>query len=331
MSGARDISVLVPTYRRRDAVLRLLEGLRRQTLDPSRFEAVVVIDGTHDGTEEALSALDTPFALLWRWQENTGISGARNAAAALAGGRVLLLLDDDMLPEPGLLAGHLARHEGAARCCVIGASPLELLPGQSPIARDVAREFDEHHRRLAERPDDPETFDLYGGNFSVSRGIFGDVGGFGTGFDGYGWEDVDFMLRVREAGGVLRYSPSAVAVQSYDKDVAAVARDAVQEGTNAAVLVARHPQAWAELRRVKRAVAPGPWRVTRTALIAITRRAPRTFDALVSMTRWLERARFPRMTLCYRLLLEYCFWLGAGDTLERRPAPIPPPTPAAHV
>lgn len=320
MTGAPDISVLVPTFRRRDAVLRLLDGLRRQTLDPARFEAIVVIDGAHDGTQEALDALDTPFALHRRWQENTGLSGARNAAAAMATGRVLLLLDDDMVPEPELLAGHLARHEDSERCCVIGPSPLELEAAQAPIARDVAREFDEHHRRLAEHPDDPDTFDFYGGNFSVGREIFDAVGGFGTGFAGYGWEDVDFMLRVREAGGDLRYSPTAVAVQSYDKDVAAVARDAVQEGRNAAVLVARHPQVWAELRRVKGAGAGAPWGPIRAALIALTRRVPHTRDAIVAVTQGLERIRFPRMTLWYRLVLEYCFWLGAGDTLDHPPA-----------
>lgn len=320
MSDAPDISVLVPTYRRRDAVLRLLDGLRRQTLDPARFEAVVVVDGARDGTQEALAALDTPFALRAHWQENTGLSGARNTAAGLAHGRVLLLLDDDMVPEPGLLAGHLARHDDTGRCCVLGPSPLERTAAQSPIARDVAREFDEHHRRLAERPDDPEWFDFYGGNFSVGRPVFDAVGGFGTGFAGYGWEDVDFMLRVREAGGTVRYGPAAVAIQSYDKDVAAVARDAVQEGANAAVLVARHPQVWAELRRVKRADAGPPWGPARAALIALTRRVPRTREAVVALTLGLERVRFPRMTLWYRLVLEYCFWLGAGDTLDRPPA-----------
>ena len=50
------LSVLVPTYNRRDALGRLLASLAGQTLPPSDFEVVVVDDGSTDGTADRLRA-----------------------------------------------------------------------------------------------------------------------------------------------------------------------------------------------------------------------------------------------------------------------------------
>ena len=45
-----EISVVVPTFNRCDSLRRLLESLRRQTLSPSRFQVIVVSDGSTDDT-----------------------------------------------------------------------------------------------------------------------------------------------------------------------------------------------------------------------------------------------------------------------------------------
>ena len=62
------VSVVIPTYQGRDALLRSLDSLGRQTLSADEFEVVVVVDGSRDGTREALEAVETPFALRRRWQ-----------------------------------------------------------------------------------------------------------------------------------------------------------------------------------------------------------------------------------------------------------------------
>ena len=53
-----DISVIVPTYQRRTLVLALLSALSAQEFDGS-FEVIVVIDGSRDGTAEALKTTVT--------------------------------------------------------------------------------------------------------------------------------------------------------------------------------------------------------------------------------------------------------------------------------
>jgi len=48
--------VVVPTYRRSDRIARLIGALEAQTLDSSRFEVLVVDNGSDDDTAEVLEA-----------------------------------------------------------------------------------------------------------------------------------------------------------------------------------------------------------------------------------------------------------------------------------
>src|SRR5579862_3427201 len=64
------ISVVLATYNRLDLLKRLLGCLARQTFDPSRFEVIVVDDGSKEPVE--LDARDYPFALTLIRQANGG-------------------------------------------------------------------------------------------------------------------------------------------------------------------------------------------------------------------------------------------------------------------
>ena len=58
-----EISVVIPTHNRRDALLATLDALGRQTLAADRFEIIVVIDAGTDDTAEALNRRTFPFSL----------------------------------------------------------------------------------------------------------------------------------------------------------------------------------------------------------------------------------------------------------------------------
>ncbi len=102
------ISVIVTTYNRPDALKRVLEGLRHQTVLPD--EVIVADDGSAPNTSELVRNLikDSPYLLHHVWQEDRGFRAARirNKAVLQSRGDYLISLDGDCIPEKHFIADH---------------------------------------------------------------------------------------------------------------------------------------------------------------------------------------------------------------------------------
>ena len=85
------ISVVIPTYNRKELLKRALNSVISQILQPS--EIIVVDDGSQDGTKELVKR-KYPFVKLIR-QENQGVSNARNRGNLTSKGNWIALLDSD--------------------------------------------------------------------------------------------------------------------------------------------------------------------------------------------------------------------------------------------
>lgn len=95
------ISVIIPTYKHRDFVLRTLESVFAQTF--SDWEIIVVNDGSPDDTGDVLRPLIEAGRIRYIEQGNAGQAAARNRGIAEARGEFIALLDDDDLwPEDSL-------------------------------------------------------------------------------------------------------------------------------------------------------------------------------------------------------------------------------------
>lgn len=93
MSAIPDVSVVVPTRDRRDMVVATVQGLFDQR-DVS-LEVVVVDDGSLDGTNEALAALNDPRVRVVRHDQARGQAVARDSGVAAARAEWVAFLDDD--------------------------------------------------------------------------------------------------------------------------------------------------------------------------------------------------------------------------------------------
>ena len=86
------ISVIIPTYNRRDMLLQAIEGIRSQ--DFPDVEILVVDDGSSDGTEAAMTAPDAAVRYL-RNETNRGPGYSRRRGFLEARGEFLVFSDDD--------------------------------------------------------------------------------------------------------------------------------------------------------------------------------------------------------------------------------------------
>ena len=133
------LGIVVPTLDRRESVLRLLRALEAQTAKATDFEVVVVVDGSTDGTSEAVDAYRAPYALRRVSLQRSGLAAARNAGARATSAPIVQFLDDDMEPSPGMVAAHLERHRRGDALGVVGAAPIVVPPDASPVVRYRAR------------------------------------------------------------------------------------------------------------------------------------------------------------------------------------------------
>ncbi|MBI3962573.1 MAG: glycosyltransferase [Deinococcus sp.] len=218
---ALELSVIVPTYNRREPLLAKLHWLEAQTLSPQRFEVVVTVDGSTDGTAQALNQLSLPYRLVVVEQENRGRGAARNAAIGAAQGEFLVFSDDDVLPHERLLEEHVKaqRHFGGA--AVVGLK--DVMGTRSHWAAGTRLPW----IRFAT------------GNASAPRAAVQQVGGF-VEWQGYGGEDLELGYKLWRAGLSIRSWPAAIGYHAPPPPEEWRAK-AYSAGRNAWQLYCHHP------------------------------------------------------------------------------------------
>ena len=203
-------SVVIPTYQRREVVCAAVQSLCRVTYE-GPVEIIVVVDGSTDGTAEALALLQCPAPLRIIEQDNRGASAARNHGAAEAKSDILLFLDDDMISEPDLLEQH-ARMYGDGADAVTGDVFLDPGSPRTFLTESVERWIGLPRPAAADLP-----FHIYTGQLSMRRRVFNEIGRFDEGFTSeqtFGHEDTDVGVKLL-ARYRVRHNPRAVTRQRY--------------------------------------------------------------------------------------------------------------------
>jgi glycosyltransferase involved in cell wall biosynthesis/peptidoglycan/xylan/chitin deacetylase (PgdA/CDA1 family) len=252
--GRPVFSIVVPTYRRRDTVIDSVRALESQTFE-GQFETIVVVDGSDDGSAEALRALDLSFPLNVIEQPNAGAASARNRGAREAAGEFLLFLDDDMVADPHLLVQHHASLTSGADA-VLGHLPLHPDSPRNFLSKAVGHWAEERARSLRDKKDELTLLDLLTGQLSLRRELFELLGGFDIRFThggSFGAEDTDFGWRLLQRGARIVFNPDAVSYQRYVVTFRQFLRQWRQAGEADAALARKHPEIASKLLELHRA------------------------------------------------------------------------------
>lgn len=206
MSGPR-LSVVIPTYNRRERLGRVLAAFRNQSVSPELFELVIVDDGSQDDTLAWLEQQRFPFAVQIRSQANGGPAVARNTGIRAAKGELILFVDDDVVPVSELIEEHLSVHEREPRDVVV-LGPLCSLPRyEQPWIAWEQVQLEKQYAAMERGDYEPTYRQFWTGNASVARASLFAVGLFEPKY--LRGEDIELGWRLAEQGVGFRFNPRA--------------------------------------------------------------------------------------------------------------------------
>ena len=106
-----EISVIIPTQNRARSLEVTLDHLAAADRDGIRTEVIVVDNAGHDNTREVADSFEHRMPVRYLYEPTLGVFGkshALNRALDAGGlGDIIVVLDDDMSPEPGWFRGVL--------------------------------------------------------------------------------------------------------------------------------------------------------------------------------------------------------------------------------
>ena len=207
-NGRPRLSVIIPTFNRAPVLAKCLEALCSQTCERDLYEIIVTDDGSSDQTPDVVlqfAANRSPW-VRYLHQENAGANAARNRAIRVAQGALLLLINDDTIATPQMLAQHLAVHERFPddRVAVLGRVTISPSLPWSPLAPmhlDFAFDQLENRTEL-----DWQSF--FTCNISVKKSLLDRGGIFEERLRYY--EDLELAERLSHHGLRVVYCPDAL-------------------------------------------------------------------------------------------------------------------------
>jgi len=229
-----DLSIVIVSWNTRELTLRCLAALD-DAVSVLRFEAIVVDNGSIDGTPAAICTQFSAVRLVEPGR-NLGFSGGNNVGLALARGRFVCLLNPDTEPRPAALVALVTFLEAHPAVGAVG--PRLLNPDGSeqavgfrfPTLAQIGLDFFPLGGRFAATslngryPDAPRDrpfpidFPL-GACILARRAAVETTGPLDEGFFMYS-EEVDWCRRMRAAGWSIWCVPTAEVVHYGGQSVA---------------------------------------------------------------------------------------------------------------
>jgi GT2 family glycosyltransferase len=185
------ISILIPTYNRKDWLLKTLVCISKQIYRD--FEVIIVDASAPEGQLENSEMTEFKFTIHYIPYGIAGnVSKQRNIALKKSVGDVLLFLDDDVEFDTNLLEQYVRLFETKKYEAISGLVQTSRYPRGSQPIRFIGNPFLDLHE-LNYQPCDfeIETYVICTANFAFTRTVYMRLGGFDEKMFGI-LDDVDF-------------------------------------------------------------------------------------------------------------------------------------------
>ncbi|MGF1539597.1 MAG: glycosyltransferase family 2 protein [Pleurocapsa sp.] len=200
------ISVVIPTYNRLPILQKCLLALENQQLRDGKvsgYEVVLVDDGSTDDTLEWVAENQQQLPHVITYQQNhQGAAAARNLGVAKAKGETIVFIDSDLVVTEQFLQAH-------ADALILGEQKLksDRLFTYGWVIN--TNNFDDPTTEPYKITDFSAAY-FATGNVAIARKWLEAAGLFDTGFQLYGWEDLELGVRLKKLKLKLIKCPEAV-------------------------------------------------------------------------------------------------------------------------
>ena len=206
------LSVVIPTYNRKESLKRVLEAFNYQSISFDEFEVVVVDDGSLDGTQKLLDQLksELKYSLRNFYQQHKGPSAARNLGIKEAKGEIILFLGDDIVPHKNLIEEHLKMHKDLPEnIAVLGLVEWPPEVKKTPLMEYLDNGVQFSYSRLKGKT--KADFNCFWtANISVKKSFLLKHGVFDEEFCYPAHEDTELGYRLIKRGLEILYNPYAI-------------------------------------------------------------------------------------------------------------------------
>jgi hypothetical protein len=229
------ISVLIITWNRKEDTLETIRSTYEQAY--RNFEIIVVDNGSTDGTVEAIRQA-YPEVRLVALDQNMGVASGRNAGIVAARGDIVFCLDSDASPGHGTMTNLVHRFQVDPKLGVINSKIVNAYTRE--IDRTAGWAYTE--RNKADQDREFLSFSFSAGGCAIRTEVFDRVGLFWE-LMFFGGEELDYSMRVWDAGYKIVYYPEAVVYHrvSPQRRVAGAQRDCLSLKETLDVYLVRYP------------------------------------------------------------------------------------------
>ncbi len=140
------LSLIIPTYNRKNLLEMTLQSLLTQTFPSSQYEVIICDDGSTDDTFSMIKNYVNQLNIQYTFHKNEGFRAAytRNCGINIAKGEILIFIDSGMILDKNFVQKHFEIHHTSSEA-ILGVGRVLGFEKGEEIEKQIINTYIPHH------------------------------------------------------------------------------------------------------------------------------------------------------------------------------------------